>query len=263
MESAQVIDGIRLARDGSVARIRLARPEARNAQTPAMWRRMAGEGADLAHDEGVCVVVVDAEGQSFSAGLDRRMFTPEGIPGEGSLLSLVDGDDAEIDSTIAFFQTAFSFLTDAPAISIAAVQGHAVGAGLQLALACDLVVCAEDAQFCMREAAYGLIPDLTGTSPLVRSVGYHRALEMCLTTRWVDATEALALGLAARVVPASSLTAEVDQLVGQILGLLPGTAPEMKALLRQAETASPEQQRSNERAAQTRRLRALVALAGS
>ncbi len=70
------------------------------------------------------------------------------------------------------------------------MQGYAIGAGFQLALACDLRVLADDARFTMREPALGLVPDLTGTKPLVELVGYSRALEICATARWVAADEA-------------------------------------------------------------------------
>ena len=70
-------------------------------------------------------------------------------------------------------------------MTIAAVQGHAIGAGFQLALACDFRVLAEDVQFCMAETGLGLVPDLGGTLPLVRLVGYSRAAEICVTSRRV------------------------------------------------------------------------------
>ena len=77
-------------------------------------------------------------------------------------------------------------------MSIAAVQGHAIGAGFQLALACDLRILADDAKLCMKEPALGLVPDLTGTKPLVDIVGLPRAIELCLTARTVAAEEAAA-----------------------------------------------------------------------
>ena len=67
------------------------------------------------------------------------------------------------------------------------MRGYAIGAGFQLALSCDLRVVADDAQFSMKESALGLVPDLTGTKPLVESVGYARALEICATARMVGA----------------------------------------------------------------------------
>ena len=81
------------------------------------------------------------------------------------------------------------------------MQGHAIGAGFQLALACDLRVVAEDVSFAMRETSLGLVPDLAGTEPLVACVGYARALEICATGRAVRADEAVRLGLAQVAVP--------------------------------------------------------------
>ena len=93
--------------------------------------------------------------------------------------------------------------------------GYAIGAGFQLALSCDLRVVADDAQFCMKESALGLVPDLTGTKPLVESVGYARALEICATARMVGAAEAVDIGLALAAVPADELDATVADLVGR------------------------------------------------
>ena len=91
---------------------------------------------------------------------------------------------------------------------MAAVRGHALGAGFQLALACDLRVLADDARLCMKEPALGLVPDLAGTKPLVNIVGLPRALEMCLT-RTVGAAEARELRLAKIVVPGDGLDAVI------------------------------------------------------
>ena len=88
---------------------------------------------------------------------------------------------------IAGCQAGFTWLRDPEIVSIAAVRGHAIGAGFQLALSCDLRVFADDAKVCMKEPALGLVPDLTGTKPLVDIVGLPRALEICLTARTVEA----------------------------------------------------------------------------
>ena len=104
------------------------------------------------------------------------------------------GDDSFLD-TIASYQAGFSWLRRPEFISVAAVQGHAVGAGFQLALACDLRIAASDAQFRMAEPSLGLVPDLGGTQVLVDLVGYSRALEICATNRSVGAEEADRMGL--------------------------------------------------------------------
>src|SRR3954452_24012938 len=212
--------GLRLSVDGPIARVVLDRPEVRNAQTPAMWRALAEFGTTLPFD--VRVVVVSGEGPSFSAGLDRRLMTGEGVDGQEALLTLGAKPTAEVHELIAGFQTGFSWLRRPEIISIAAVQGHAIGAGFQLALACDLRVVTPDARFSMREPSLGLVPDLGGTQPLVQLVGYSRALEICATSRWVEAAEAKELGLANIVVPAEELEATVKDLSDALLGPLRG-----------------------------------------
>lgn len=117
-------------------------------------------------------------------------------------------------------------------MSIAAVQGHAIGAGFQLALACDLRVVAQDVQFAMRETSLGLVPDLTGTHPLVGLVGYARALEICATGRFVGAEEAERVGLANLAVPGAELDSAVRDLAGALLAAPRDAVVETKALLR-------------------------------
>ena len=137
------------------------------------------------------------------------------------------------------------------------MQGHAIGAGFQLALSCDLRVVGDDARFCMKESALGLVPDLTGTKPLVESVGYARALEICATARMVGAAEALEIGLATVVCPVAELDAAVADLVAALTAPLPGAVRETKALLLGASGRTLDEQRRLEREAQTRRFREL------
>ncbi|MFE7120609.1 enoyl-CoA hydratase/isomerase family protein, partial [Streptomyces sp. NPDC057654] len=199
-------------------------------------------------------------GKSFSAGLDRQAFTPEGFDGEPSFLDLARRPESELDAAIAEYQEAFTWWRRNDLVSIAAVQGHAIGAGFQLALACDLRVCADDAQFAMRETSLGLVPDLTGTKPLVSLVGYARALEICATGRFVHADEAERTGLANLVVPAADLDAAVADLAAALLAAPRDAVIETKALLRDAGGRTYEQQHAAERAAQGRRLRDLAGL---
>jgi enoyl-CoA hydratase/carnithine racemase len=252
--------GLRLTVDGPVARVVLDRPEVRNAQTPAMWRALADFGTALPPQ--VRVVVVSGEGPSFSAGLDRKLIMGEPVDGEEPLLTLGAKPAAEVHAAIAGFQAGFSWLRRPEIVSIAAVQGHAVGAGFQLALACDLRVVTPDAKFSMREPALGLVPDLGGTQPLVQLVGYSRALEICATSRWVEAEEARELGLANIVVPAEELAATVKDLSEALLSPLAGAVRETKELLLGAADRSYEEQLKAEREAQTRRLQELVAALG-
>ncbi|MFE2628399.1 enoyl-CoA hydratase/isomerase family protein [Streptomyces sp. NPDC059374] len=251
-------DHVRLTVDGAIATVTLTNPAKRNAQSPAMWRTLAEAGRVLPGS--VRVVVLRGEGQSFSAGLDRTMFTPEGIEGEPSFIDLARSSDGELDSAIAAYQEAFTWWRRNDLVSIAAVQGHAIGAGFQLALACDVRVVADDVQFAMRETSLGLVPDLTGTHPLVGLVGYGRALEICVTGRFVSAEEAVTSGLANLAVPADQLDDAVRDLAGAIVAAPRDAVVETKALVRGATDRTYDEQRGAERAAQARRLRDLAGL---
>jgi enoyl-CoA hydratase/carnithine racemase len=241
--------------EGPIAEIVLCASERRNSQTPAMWRALAALGRSMA--DGVRVLILRAEGPSFSAGLDRSMLN-DAVDVE-TVRGLLGSTDLAAARTIGEYQQGFTFLRDPNFISIAAVQGHAVGAGFQLALACDIRIVADNAIFCMKEPALGLVPDLTGLRPLVRQVGYARALEVCVRARNIDAQEAVALGLAHSAVPVGDLASEVDALVRSVLQSDTEAVRETKMLLQSAEDLDLEQQRALESAAQIRRLRALAA----
>jgi enoyl-CoA hydratase/carnithine racemase len=241
---------------GRRADVVLSAPQRRNPQTPATWRALAAvtEWLDARAD----VVVLRADGPSFSAGLDRRAFTLEGVPGELALPALAALDDDRLDATIAEYQRGFAGWGRAGFVSIAAVQGHAVGAGFQLALACDLRIAADDALFAMREPALGLVPDLGGTKALVDAVGYPRALEICATSRFVTAAESLAYGLVQQVVAPGELPAAVDRLAQALLAGDAAAIRATRALLRDAGSRDPEAQRAAERRAQLVCLRRLA-----
>jgi enoyl-CoA hydratase/carnithine racemase len=216
-----------------------------------MWHGLARIGAELPDE--VRVVVVKGMGPSFCAGIDLRMFTAEGVPGEERNPSPADPG---FDESIASFQAGYTWLRNPAIVSIAAVQGHAIGAGFQLALSCDLRIITDDAKFCMKEPALGLVPDLTGTKPLVDIVGLPRAIELCLTARTVDAREAAGLRLAELVVPAADLDGAVADLVAALLSTDAAAARATKALLSLAPGNTLEQQAAAERAAQARLLAA-------
>jgi enoyl-CoA hydratase/carnithine racemase len=206
----------------------------------------------------VRVVVVTGEGPSFSAGLDRRMFSPEGVPGQGSLSDIPVADDMAAAATIATYQAGFSWLRRSEFVSVAAVRGHAVGAGFQLALACDIRIAADDAQFSMAEPSLGLVPDLGGTQPLVQAVGYARALEICATGRRVGAVEAERIGLVNLVVAGDDLEAATEDLVTSLSASSRDAVSATKALLLAASGRSYAEQLAAERQAQVERLRPLL-----
>lgn len=246
-----------MAREGPVLTVTLDRPAARNAQTPSLWLALAEVAATL--DPEVRAVVLRAEGPAFSAGLDRALLSPGGMPGEVSLLDLAAGGPEVLAGAIEPLQRGFTGWAEADAVVVAAVQGHAVGAGFQLALAADLRVVADDVQLAMRETSLGLVPDLGGTGALVDLVGYSKALEICVTGRAVGAAEAVASGLACVAVPVDELEATTADLVAAVLAAPEPAARELKPLLRRARSASGPDQLRAEREAQGRLLHALVA----
>lgn len=248
--------GLDYSVDGPVATITLNRPDVRNAQTPAMWRALADIGRQIPDE--VRVIVVTGTGPTFSAGLDRAMLDPA-TQGQESVIGLLALRDEEVSATIDEFQQGFTFLRDPRFVSIAAVRGYAVGAGFQLALSCDLRVVSEDAQFSMKESALGLVPDLTGTKPLVESVGYARALEICATARMVGAHEAVSIGLANKVVPTDDLDTAVAELAAALAAPMTDVVSETKTLLQGAADRDLDEQRRLEREAQVRRFRAMAA----
>ena len=247
--------GVSLVLDGAVATVILDRPNRLNAQTPLTWAALRSIGSALPGT--VRVVVVRGNGRAFSAGLDRSMFTgpPTGVP---SLTDLAAMDPHDASGVIAGYQAAFGWLSRPDIISIAAVQGHAVGAGFQLALACDLRVVAEDAVFTMAEVGLGLVPDLGGTRRLVELVGYSRAMDLCVTARPVGAQEAMQLGLVTRLVPVGELTTATDELVRAVVARPRDAVIETKALLAKASALTASAQETAEREAQYRLLRGLA-----
>jgi enoyl-CoA hydratase/carnithine racemase len=200
------------------------------------------------------------EGSSFSAGLDRAMFTQAGIEGAGSVLDLARAGHDEASAEIAGYQHGLGVFARPGLVSLALVQGHAVGAGFQLSLACDVRIAAEDAQFTMAEVSLGLVPDLGGTKRLLELVGYSRAAEICLTGRRVDAAEALRIGLVSAVVAAAELAGAGERFVSRILEQPAAAVAETKALLLAAAGRSQAEQERAEREAQHRQLRLLAGL---
>lgn len=243
--------------EGPVRTITLNQPDRRNAQTPSLWLALADEARSISED--VRVVVLRGAGKSFSAGIDTRMLAPGGVEGEVSLLALGAGEASGIQQEIARYQQGFTAWAQCPAVVVAQVHGHAIGAGFQLALAADLRVAALDAWFAMRETSLGLVPDLGGTRPLVHLVGYARALEICATGRPVTAPEAHSIGLVNSVAPAADLHAATWSLVEAVLASPTDAVRALKPLLRKAaDDHHLAQQVRHEREAQTPLLQALA-----
>ena len=183
--------------DNGVADVRLNRPEKMNALDPAMFGALVEVADALAAEPSLRCVVLSGEGRSFCAGLDFSSFQgmTESNSSERSTTAIADTEDRITHRG----QQAVYGWTTLPVPVIAAVQGHALGGGAQLALGADIRIMAPDAQLSILEIRWGLVPDMTGTQALVDLVGLDVAKELTFTGRMVSGTEAAQLGLATRL----------------------------------------------------------------
>lgn len=191
---------VHIDKNGPVTTIVLARPEVRNAVDRRTAAALANAFRAFEADESARVGVLYGEGGTFCAGADLGAFAR----GEGNLIA-PDGDGPMGPSRM---------LLSKP--MIAAVAGHAVAGGLELALLCDLRVMEEDAVFGVYCRRFGVPLIDGGTVRLPRLIGLSRALDLILTGRAVESTEALAMGLANRVVPRGTAREAAEQLAAEI-----------------------------------------------
>ncbi len=244
---------------GAVFHVRLNRPDVLNAQTPEMWRQLIATARTLPPE--VRAVVISGVGSSFSAGLDRRMFT-EGIGADPSLVHLAAASDEDVLTAIAAFQEAFTVWREIRPVTIAAVHGHAIGAGFQLALAADMIVCSDDSRFAMKETSLGLVPDLGGTEVLLDAVGYSQALHMCVTGRTVSGEQAHQLGLAVELTRVDAVVDAATALASGIALSAPDAAEDLKGLLGARHRLQRAEQVERERVAQLGRIKSLAKVLG-
>ncbi len=208
--------------------VTLDNPANLNAQTPGMWDQLTEIFESI--PSAAKFLVIRGNGTSFSAGLDRAMFTPAGIPGEPSFVDMAALSAQDLDAQISRYQRPFRLLRDIPQISIALVQGYAIGAGFQLALACDFLIATPDSQMALKEVSLGLIPDLGGAGHMQRILGYGRALEICASGRYISGQAALDMGIATNCGP--DLDSELAKLLDPIRANVPQAVTEVKNLLR-------------------------------
>lgn len=194
--------------DRQVAHVQLNRPEKRNGLDLAMFEGLIAAGEALRARADVRAVVLSGVGPSFSAGLDFVSFMASGPETMQRLLERPDGRLDNMAQRIAWVWT------EVPAPVIAAVQGHAYGGGLQLALAADIRLVAPDAKLSVMEIKWGLIPDMTISRTLAQLVRPDVAKELTWTGRVFDGHEALRLGLATRLT--EDPVAAALELAGQI-----------------------------------------------
>jgi enoyl-CoA hydratase/carnithine racemase len=179
---------------GPIARLMLRRSEMQNAVDSALLAELADACEAIEVDDEVRVVLLTAEGENFCRGWDAALFEKDdGIVGD-----------------------AFGCLAELPRPIVCAIQGDALSAGLELALACDIRVTAEGARMGLPETSYGRVPMGGGTQRLARLVGKGKALEMILTGDSIDAREALSIGLVSTLAPRDKLIAEAEAIANRI-----------------------------------------------
>ena len=177
---------------GKVGIIRLNRPQALNALNAALIGELTAAVKGFDADAGIACMVVTGSDKAFAAGADIKEMA----------------NKSYIEAAMNDFIASWHALAQVRKPVIAAVAGFALGGGCELAMMCDMIIAADNARFGQPEIKLGVIPGAGGTQRLIRAVGKAKAMDLCLTGRMMDATEAERSGLVARVVPVASLMDE-------------------------------------------------------
>ena len=194
-------DRVSITITDGVADVRMTRPDKRNALDGRMFSGLAAAGQRLITEPGLRAVVLSGEGTSFCAGLDFSSFQAMS-GGEGTDVAADDGGNPgamQAGRITHLAQQVCWVWQEIPVPVIAAVQGHALGGGIQIAMGADIRIVHPDTQMSVREVHWGLIPDMTGTLMLSQLVRADVAKELTFTARVFDGREAHALGLATRL----------------------------------------------------------------
>jgi enoyl-CoA hydratase/carnithine racemase len=196
---------VNLAQDGGLRVLTLARPERRNALSRALVLELGRLGRELCADPTVRCILLTGEGErAFCAGADLK--------------ERIGMSDEEVRAQLRAYRTELAWLGTAPFPVVAAINGAALGGGLELALSCDLRIAAPHAVFALPETSLGIIPAAGGTQRLPRLVGEAKALELILLGTRLDAAEALRIGLVNRVLEAEQdLLAETKRWLAPLL----------------------------------------------
>jgi len=200
---------IRVTRANGIVTLLFNRPETRNAMTPAMGEEVVRAVEEIRADATARVCVLTGSGRAFSSGGDLSMLARDTGASAGDEAPSMHGSPRD-------FYARYLAIRSLPMPTIAAINGHAIGAGLCIALACDLRVAVADAKMGMTFTRLGIHPGMGATYFLPRLVGTSRACELFFTGRLLDATEAERLGIVNRVAARDAFDATVQGLAGEI-----------------------------------------------
>jgi 2-(1,2-epoxy-1,2-dihydrophenyl)acetyl-CoA isomerase len=216
---------IAVSTDGGVITITLQRPDKLNALTGVMSDELVEAFTQAREDPEVRAVVVTGAGRGFCAGQDLTEF-------EAAYRSGRRPDIRE--HLVRTYHRLIPLVVEIPKPVIAAVNGVAAGAGVSLALACDIRIATDEARFTQAFVKIGLVPDSGGTWLLPRAIGHARALELSMTGDVIDAATALEIGLVHRVVPSEGFEPEVRAYAERLAALPTAALGATKQLLRDA-----------------------------
>jgi enoyl-CoA hydratase len=191
-------------RRGAVGIITLNRPEVLNALNAALISELASALDDFETDAAIGAIVLTGSEKAFAAGADIKEMVPKSYPE----IYLED-----------FITSGWERVGQCRKPVVAAVAGFALGGGCEVAMMCDIIVAAENAQFGQPEITLGTMPGVGGTQRLSRFVGKAKAMDLCLTGRMMDATEAERAGLVSRVVPTAELLSEAVKVAERVANM--------------------------------------------
>ena len=195
---------IKMDKENGVAAIRLNRPDALNALNPDLISELSDALTVVGRDQEVKALVLRGEGRAFCAGADMIYF------------ETIFAQPVLIPPFLQRMNDCLTQIESLPVPVIAVVHGFALAGGLELMMACDMALVAEDARIGDQHVNFGLMPGGGSTQRLPRRVGMQRAMELLTTGRWLSGSEAVEWGLALRAVPTENLDQELETLLGPL-----------------------------------------------
>lgn len=217
-----VYKAILVERKDGWAKIFLNRPEKFNAINNEMREELGIALKEMEKDENIKVIVITGKGRAFSAGADLKEIDSY----EGNVFRF------NLENSRSFHGL-FNLIEDLDKPVIAVVNGFALAGGLELAMACDMIITAEDVRLGDQHTNFGLIPGGGNTQRLPRVIGVRRALELILTGDWLTGKEAERIGLVNKAVPAEKLEEATEELVNKLVSKSPLAAKWAKKLVYQ------------------------------